>query len=224
MPHILIVEDEQRMAETLQKGFQKAGYHTTIVATGFEARPINITEFDIVVLDWMLPGFSGLDLLKYWRSNQYPTPVLMLTARDQVRDKVDGFEFGADDYLSKFFEWPELLARVKSLLRRSISQDPKVGPIELDRSQEIFLENGRPVDLTATEYSILKYFFDRQGRLITRSSIQKAIYSQDKNPFSNVVERHIRSIRQKFTYDPITTIRGLGYRLHTSSSVPENQD
>ncbi len=219
MSHILIVEDEQRMAATLQKGLKHAGFETTIISNGLAARALNITEFDLVLLDWMLPGIAGIDLLQHWRSQKYLTPILMLTARDALKDKVSGLDFGADDYLSKFFEWPELIARIKVLLRRNSTEQIQLGNIFFDRNNQVFLEDQQIVNLTSTEYNILKYFFDRPGRLITRTSLLRAIYQDSKDPFSNVIERHIKGIRQKLNYDPITTIRGLGYRLKSSTSV-----
>ncbi len=224
MSHILIVEDEDRMAKTLEKGLKQAGFDTTIINNGLVARAINISEFDLVLLDWMLPGFSGIDLLRHWRSQHLLTPVMMLTAKGETNDKVTGLDFGADDYLPKFFEWPELIARINALLRRSLPEDFKVGEIELDRLNQRFLEKGEPVDLTATEYKILKYFFDHPSRMISRTSLIRAIYDQSANPYSNVIERHIKSIRQKFTYDPITTTRGLGYRLRTSKTISTDQN
>ena len=224
MSHILIVEDEERMAATLKKGIEQAGFDTTSLFNGLAARAIDISEYDLVVLDWMLPGISGLDLLQHWRLQKFTTPILMLTARDALNDKVTGLDFGADDYVSKFFEWPELIARIKVLLRRVQLEETNVGTISLDRINQIFMENGQSVNLTATEYNILKYFYNRPGRLITRTSLLRSVYEDAKDPFSNVIERHIKSIRQKFEYDPITTIRGLGYRLNTSSAIQNNQN
>lgn len=220
MSHILVVEDEQRMAATLEKGLTKAGFTVTIVTNGLMARSLPITEFDLVLLDWILPGFSGIDLLRYWRSQRYQTPVLMLTAKGQIQDKVDGLDFGADDYMTKFFEWPELIARINALLRRASPEKTlKVGPIELDVANEQFLENGKSINLTVTEYKVLRYFFNHPGKLISRTSLIRAIYDIAENPYSNVIERHIKSIRKKCTYDPIQTVRGLGYRLATSAEV-----
>jgi DNA-binding response OmpR family regulator len=219
MSHILLVEDEERMAQTLIKGLKKVGFGVTHINNGLSARVIDITDFDAVVLDWMLPGFSGIDLLRNWRSNKQMTPVLMLTAKGEVRDKVDGLNFGADDYMTKFFEWPELIARLNALIRRNTLEDFIVGTIQLDRHNEAFSENAALVNLTATEYKILKYFFDHPTRLISKTSLVRAVYDQASNPYSNVIERHIKSIRKKFTYDPITTNRGLGYRLNTSTPI-----
>jgi DNA-binding response OmpR family regulator len=148
----------------------------------------------------------------------------MLTARDGLADTVTGLDFGADDYISKFFKWPELIARINSLLRRARPEANLVKGIEFDRTNQIFLEDSIPVNLTATEYNILKYFFDHPNALITRTSLLLSVYQDSKETFSNVIERHIKSIRQKFNYDPISTIRGLGYRLRSSSSVQSHKD
>ena len=224
MSHILIIEDELGMSNSLVKGLSKAGFLTTVINNGLVARSVNINEFDLILLDWMLPGISGIELLNYWRSQHLQTPIIMLTAKNTVADKVNGLDFGADDYISKFFEWPELLARINALLRRITTQVIEVGGIKYDKVNQQFSENDRLIDLTATEHNILKYFFERPNRLITRTSLVRALYDQAHNPFSNVIERHIRSIRQKFSYDPIQTTRGLGYRLNTNQTIPNHKD
>jgi DNA-binding response OmpR family regulator len=218
MSQILIVEDEERMAQSLEKGLNKMGYDTHVINNGLMARVQDIREYDLVILDWMLPGFSGLDLLRHWRSQKFATPIMMLTAKGQTMDKVAGLDFGADDYMSKFFEWPELLARVNALLRRN-KQKEQIGTIILDRENQVFLEDDKQVLLTAKEYLLLKYFFDHPSALITRPSLIRALYEDGEDPFSNVIERHIRGIRQKLNYDPIQTLRGLGYRLRTSDTI-----
>jgi two-component system, OmpR family, response regulator len=212
MHSILLVEDEKAMAATLTKGLTTSGYVVTHVATGLEARHINITDYDLVLLDWMLPGFSGIELLRHWRSAKYTTPIIMLSAKFDLRDRVTGLEYGADDYISKIFEWPELIARINSNIRRTQKSQDTAGTIVFDRNNQQFIENDKPIKLTQMEYKVLSYFFDHPSTLITKTSIVRALYN-DTHPFSNVVERHIKSIRQKFIYDPITTLRGLGYRL-----------
>jgi two-component system copper resistance phosphate regulon response regulator CusR len=224
MSHILIIEDEERMAATLRKGLEKEDFKVSIISNGLAARVTNITNYDLVLLDWMLPGVSGIDLLHHWRKLKYSTPIIMLTARDGLTDTVTGLDFGADDYISKFFKWPELIARINSLLRRTRTEANLVKGIEFDRTNQIFLEDSIPVNLTATEFNILKYFFDHPNALITRTSLLLSVYQDSKETFSNVIERHIKSIRQKFNYDPISTIRGLGYRLRSSSSVQSHKD
>jgi two-component system, OmpR family, response regulator len=215
MPTILIVEDEERMSKTLVKGLTNSGYNTTVIADGLSARLEDISQYDIVILDWMLPKFSGIDVLDYWRKEKkYKTPVLMFTAKSDTNSIVTGLDYGADDYMSKFFTWEELNARIRVLLKRSNNNDVLIDiPIEYDSLNNCFTEVGMIVNLTTTESKVLKYFFEHPKKLITRSQISNAIYTGDFDPNSNTIERHIKSIRSKFNYDPILTIRGSGYRL-----------
>jgi two-component system, OmpR family, response regulator len=214
MPSILIVEDEERMSKTLVKGLSNSGYSTTVISDGLNARLEDITEYDLVILDWMLPKFSGIDILEYWRKEKkYITPVLMFTAKNDTNSIVTGLDHGADDYMSKFFTWEELNARIRVLLRKH-SKIPTINiPIEYDSQNHSFTEGGLVINLTTTEAKVLKYFFEHPTKMITRSQISHAIYNSDFDPNSNTIERHIKSIRSKLNYDPILTIRGSGYRL-----------
>jgi DNA-binding response OmpR family regulator len=216
MTHILIIDDEPKMVATLERGFRQYGFDTSVITDGIDARVAKIDDYDLVVLDWMLPGFTGLDALYYWRTTKkYKTPVIMLTAKTATDYKVEGLNAGADDFMSKFFEWPELLARVNALLRRT--QVPfEVGGIVLDTIEQQFLEKGKPIHLTPKEYAILKYCFARPGRIITRDQLMDILYGMDWPPESNVIERHLHALRNKFQHDPITTVRGVGYRLNTA--------
>jgi DNA-binding response OmpR family regulator len=215
MNTVLLVEDEQQMANTLIEGLTKHGFEVTHISDGARARISPVDTYDIVLLDWMLPGFSGIDVLHYWRMQKIVTPVIMLTAKDGLNDTVMGLEFGADDYISKFFEWPELIARINALLRRTNSATTQIGPIILDRNNKQFSEKSSPVLLTKTEFKVLSYFFDHPSRLLTKDILIDALYSLDNSPDSNVIERHIKEIRKKIKYDIITTVHGMGYRLNT---------
>lgn len=219
MSLILIVEDEERMSKTLVKGLTNSGYDTVVINDGLNARLEDITQYDLVILDWMLPKFNGIDVLEYWRKEKkYTTPVLMFTAKSDTNSIVTGLDYGADDYMSKFFTWEELNARIRNLLKRSSNKDIKINiPIEFDSSNNTFTEQGIIVNLTTTEFKVLKYFFEHPKKLITRSQLSSAIYTGDFDPNSNTIERHIKSIRSKFNYDPIITIRGSGYRLKLGS-------
>lgn len=218
MKHILVIEDEHRMAMTLREGLEQAGFKVEIVSTGVLARLSDLTEYDAVILDWMLPGFSGIDILHYWRTEKkYKTPVLMLTAKNELQNRVAGLNTGADDYMSKFFEWPELVARIHALLRRN-QVSFTVGTVYFDDSSQQFYEKNQAVHLSPKEFQLLKYFFDHPTRLITRDHLISWLY-RDEEPDSNVLERHIHAIRHKFFYEIIHTVRGIGYRLNTTKSV-----
>ncbi len=215
MSRILIVEDEERMSMTLVKGLTNLGYTTDVIGDGLNARLEDISQYDLVILDWMLPKFSGIDILEYWRKEKkYTTPILMFTAKSDTHSVVTGLDYGADDYMSKFFTWEELNARIRTLLRRGSPKEVIIDiPIEYDSQNHTFTEEGIIVNLTTTESKVLKYFFEHPKKLITRSQLSSAIYDNDFDPSSNTIERHIKSIRSKFNYDPILTIRGSGYRL-----------
>jgi DNA-binding response OmpR family regulator len=215
---LLIIEDEEKMAKTLEKGFTKAGYTITLINNGIDARIADITNYDAVILDWMLPGFSGLDVLHFWRMQKKMTPVLMLTAKEQVMDKVAGLNFGADDYMVKVFDWEELLARVRVLIRRNQETQMKVGNIVYDRVKNEFYENNQPIKLTKTEHRILAYFFDHPNRVLTKDVLKDALWGIDNEPQSNVIERHVKEIRKKCTYDPIQTLHDMGYRLRSDTT------
>lgn len=214
MRHILVVEDEERMAETLTKGLEQAGYKVSVIINGREAKHEDISQYDLVLLDWMLPGQSGIEVLRYWRyTEKFITPIFILSAKNRIEDKVTGLQWGADDYISKFFEWPELLARIERHINRFNSYIDRLGPITFNRSEKLFYESTHRVELSKTEYKLLEFFFNNPTRALTRDEIIHHIYGEDKEPGSNVIERHIKSIRQKFFYDPITTIHNVGYRL-----------
>jgi DNA-binding response OmpR family regulator len=215
---VLIVEDEARMAQSLEKGLKMQGFSTSIIADGMLARLAKLTDYDVVILDWMLPGMSGVDILRYWRmEKKWKTPVLMLTAKQETEHKVMGLELGADDYLSKFFEWPELVARLNALVRRT-KADFVVGNIIFDPHSQQFVEKKHAVKLSPREFAVLKYFFEHPTKLVTRAHLIGTLYG-DEDPDSNVIERHIHALRNKFDYDPIITVRGVGYRLNATKTV-----
>jgi DNA-binding response OmpR family regulator len=218
---LLLIEDEPRMAQSLVKGLTKNGYEVFWVENGWELDKQKLGEYSLAIVDWMLPGVSGLDIVRKWRREKIEIPVLMLTAKGQTKDKVLGLEFGADDYLTKFFEWDELLARVGALIRRSNKTKAvlQVGPIRFDKTKKQFYEQSKFIPLTKTEYKILEYLFDFPDKASSREQIFEVVYYKDYEPSSNVLERHIKSIRKKFKYDPILTIYGHGYRLKTANSV-----
>jgi two-component system, OmpR family, response regulator len=215
MYSILIVEDEKKMAESLIKGLGKHEFKTTLVTNGVEARLQDIDDYDAVILDWMLPGFPGIEVLHFWRMQGKKTPILMLTAKDQVNDIVTGLDFGADDYMSKFFEWEELIARLNVLIRRGVENQTTVGPVKFDRVAKQFFEKTKPIALTKTEYKVLSYLFDHPTRIVTKDILIDSLWNIDSTPDSNVIERHIKEIRKKIKHDLIETIHGMGYRLRS---------
>jgi two-component system, OmpR family, response regulator len=211
---ILIVEDEEILANILLENLTKEGYNVKTINNGLKALIEEVENFDLIILDWMLPDFEGVDLLRKWRAKGIKTPVIMLTAKADIQSKVKAFDYGVNDYLTKFFEWEELYARIRNQLKFN-NQILKIGDISFDMENEQFLENGLIINLTKKEYSILKYFFLNPNLLVTKQKLISLLYDFAFNPFSNVIERHIKSIRSKFNYDPITTVRGMGYRLKT---------
>lgn len=218
MSRILIVEDEERMAKTLVKGLANSNHTTHVITDGVNARIEDISKYDLVILDWMLPQFSGIDILDYWRKvKKFTTPIIMFTAKDDINSKVRGLDTGADDYISKFFTWDELNARIRNQLKKSVITKEINIPIEYDPVNYSFSEEGMVINLTKSELIILKYFFEHPTKLILKDSLNNVLYNDEFDPNSNTIERHIKSIRSKFNYDPITTIRGSGYRLRTET-------
>lgn len=224
MANILVVEDEKRMAQTLERGLTQSGHQISLIIHGSKAMQIDISDYDLVLLDWMLPGVSGIDLLRHWRRCGQQTPIIMLTAKTHLTDKVSGLNYGADDYISKFFEWPELLARISALLRRSSETGHTQNILSWDSRSKCFWEKGRIILLTPKERVILKYIFDRPNRLISKQALLQHVYQDENDTNSNVIERHIHSLRSKFEHEPIQTIRGLGYRLNPVLSVSSSKN
>ncbi len=214
---LLLVEDEEGIASHLARALQIAGYAVDRAADGEEAQHLGDTEpYDAVILDLGLPRQDGLSVLRAWRAAGRTMPVLILTARDSWREKVDGIDAGADDYLGKPFATEELLARLRALLRRAGGQAEPVlrhGRLELDpRTGRIALD-GQTITVTAMEYRILAYLMHHPGRVISQSELVEHIYAQDFDRDSNTIEVLIGRLRRKLGRDRIETVRGLGYRL-----------
>jgi two-component system, OmpR family, alkaline phosphatase synthesis response regulator PhoP len=224
---ILLVEDEHGLVMTLTDRLTSEGYVVEAVSdgdAGFERTSTG--SFDLVILDIMLPHSSGLDVCRDLRQRGINTPVLMLTARSQVVDKVIGLKLGADDYLTKPFEMMELLARVEALLRRSSAgvsesaagQVIKFGGITVDfRSTEVF-RDGQPVELSAREFKLLRYFLEHRGLTLSRDELLNSVWGYDSMPFTRTVDVHVAWLRQKLEPHPrhpkfILTVHGLGYRF-----------
>jgi two-component system OmpR family response regulator len=211
---ILIVEDEPRLLASLTKALREEGYAVDPAAEGdeglFKALSYN---YDAIVLDVMLPKLDGWEVLARLRK-QKRTPVLMLTARDATHDRVRGLDTGADDYLVKPFDLPELLARLRALIRRSAGQvQPSVelGDVVIDTRARTVTRAGEPMLLTAREYAILEYLALHRGKLVTRSDLYEHLFDESEDTLSNLVDVHIFNIRKKLGHDLITTRRGQGY-------------
>ncbi|MEO6244492.1 MAG: response regulator transcription factor [Opitutaceae bacterium] len=222
-PRLLLVEDETKTRESLAEGLRLETWNVATAATGDEAVARLAGEvYDLVVLDWMLPDRDGLDVLRHMRSRGLQTPVLMLTARSQVEDRVNGLESGADDYLAKPFAFAELIARCRALLRRpvmSTGQFLRCGDLQLDTRARIALRAGLEIALTPREVDILEYLLRYQGQIVTREMLEREVWKQSHRftAMDNVIDVQMMRLRRKVDGDGpaslIQTLRGVGYRL-----------
>ena len=227
---ILVVEDNPRIVAFLRQGLAEEGYTVATENHGDRAFERAVSEgFDAAVVDVMLPGRSGIQLLRDLRSAGVQLPVLLLTARDGMEDKVEGLDAGADDYLTKPFDFAELAARLRALLRRTGSGAPAVlrlGPIELDPATRTVRREGALVDLTPKEFALLEFLLRNPGRPLSRSMIMEHVWGIRFDPGTNVVDVYINSLRNKVDPDRamIDTVRGVGYRIGASASPLEGSD
>jgi two-component system OmpR family response regulator len=214
---ILVAEDEPRLQAQLAQMLSEAGYVAELCGNGRDARYLGDTErFDAVILDLGLPMLDGLSVLRAWRDAGRLMPVLILTARGNWNERVEGIDAGADDYLAKPFHAEELLARLRALIRRSQGQASAVlrnGPITLDTRNGAVTFGGAPVALTSHEYKVLEYLMHRPDILVSRTELTEHIYAQDYDRDSNTIEVFIGRLRRKLSTDAIQTVRGLGYKL-----------
>lgn len=217
---LLIVEDEKRLCQTVAKHLKGEGYTIDACYDGLDALDyINGTEYDAVILDIMLPGLDGISVLKRIREKNLPTPVLLLTAKTSIEDRVTGLDSGADDYLTKPFSLEELSARIRVMIRRSgverLSNIITVGPLSLNTEKKTATREGREIILTAKEYSILEYLMHNKGIVLSREKITNHIWNYDYEGGSNIIDVYIRTLRNKidagFDVKLIQTVRGLGY-------------
>ncbi|MFD8049826.1 response regulator transcription factor [Streptomyces chartreusis] len=218
MNRILIVEDEERIASFVEKGLRSNGFTTTVVGDGEAAYEYAVTgSFDLVVLDIGLPGRDGFTVLREMREARVTVPVIVLTARDSVRDTVAGLEGGADDWMTKPFRFEELLARVRLRLRTA-ARAPEVtvlrsGPLTLDLRTRRARSGERTVDLTAREFVLLELFLRHPGQVLSREQILSHVWGYDFDPGSNIVDVYVRALRKKLGAERVETVRGVGYRL-----------
>jgi two-component system OmpR family response regulator len=218
---VLVAEDEARMAALLHRGLQEEGYSVDVARTGEEAAWLGEeVAYDAIVLDVMLPGIDGFEVCRRLRSKQRWAPVLILSARGEVTDRVRGLDAGADDYLAKPFSLLELCARLRALIRRGQIVRPAVlavGSLRLDPAARRVWRGERQIELSATEFSLLELFMRRPGEVLTRSRIIEHVWDFAYNGGSNVVDQYVGYLRRKidrpFGCDDIQTVRGAGYRL-----------
>lgn len=223
---ILIVEDDKKVAGFLRRGLKEERYAIDVCYDGEEALfQSQVNQYDLIILDVMLPKKNGFAVCKQIREEGNLTPILMLTARDQLEDKIKGLQEGADDYLTKPFAFEELLARIKALLRRTQdykTKTMKVGELELDPVSRKVTREDKPVSLTGKEYALLEYLMRNKGRIITQTMIIDHVWDMNFDGLSNVVNVYINHLREKidkgFPQKYIHTIRGVGYK------IDENQD
>ena len=226
---ILLVEDESRVAGFIAKGLREQAYAVDIASDGEQALyQAAVNQYDIVILDVMLPVKDGHTVCRELRASGVRTPILMLTARGNVDDRVEGLDSGADDYLAKPFDFKELLARLRALLRRSAALRPqvaRVADLTLNTASHAVTRAGKPVSLTAKEYALIEFLVLNQGRVVGREQIGQHVWDENFDPFSNVIDVYIKRLRSKldtgFSRRLIHTRRGEGYIL---SAQPDASD
>ena len=220
---ILLVDDETELSDPLSRILLQEGYEVDIADNGVTGMELALqNQYDLLILDWMLPHKSGLEICREVRSQSLTTPVLFLTAKDTVDDRVDGLDAGADDYLVKPFELRELLARVRALLRRSTletnsSDRLKVADLELDIENQVVYRRGQAINLSEKEIELLKYFMQHPDRLLTHDEIHSYLWQAEEQPSSNVLAALVRLLRRKIEIKGeaplIHTVYGKGYRF-----------
>lgn len=221
--HILVIEDEPKVAKAIREGLESENYQVTVAATGEDGYFLATTQaFDLILLDLMLPGRSGLEILTALRKQKCQTPVLILTARDAVEDRVEGLDTGADDYVVKPFAFAELLARIRALTRRGRPEQAlrlRLVELELDCVTKKVTRGKQEIDLTAKEFDLLEYLLRHQGHVVSREMLARDVWkvTSRATPLDNVIDVHIARLRQKvdapFKKNLLKTIRGVGFVL-----------
>jgi DNA-binding response OmpR family regulator len=225
---VLLIEDDRKAAKLLAKGLQEEGFVIDVALTGEEGEEqAAVTEYDVIVLDWLLPGKDGLAVCRALRARDISTPILMLTARDSLADRVNGLSTGADDYLTKPFAFAELLARIRALLRRSRLVHPavlRVADLTLDPATRRVTRGGVPVALTSKEYALLEVLMRSAGETVSRTRLVERAWDEASDVIDNLVDAHVSHLRKKIdrggTVPLIHTMRGFGYRLGLPEEVP----
>ena len=225
---ILVVEDEKKVARALHEGLQGEGYEVSVAGSGEDGFFLMNTEaFDMVILDLMLPGRDGLEVLSAIRTRGFQAPVLILTAKDAVEDRVHGLDTGADDYLVKPFAFPELLARVRALLRRGkpdVALRLRLADLDMDIAKRTVTRAGEPLDLTAREFELLEYLVEQQGRVVSREMIARDVWKETSrhtsidNGIDVTVARLRRKLDDRFNTKLLHTVRGVGFVIKDESA------
>ncbi len=218
---ILVVEDDKKVGGFLKQGLQEEQYAVDVCRNGSDAlHMVQVSHYDAIILDIMLPGMDGIAVCREMRQKAILTPILMLTAKDEIEDKVTGLSEGADDYLTKPFAFEELLARIRALLRRNQdykTKELKAGDLEMDPFRRLVTRTGKKIDLTGKEYALLEYLLRNRGRTVTPSMILNHVWDIDYVGSSNIVNVYISHLRNKIDkdYDTklIQTVRGHGFRI-----------
>lgn len=214
---VLLVEDDQQLGDGIASGLRMGGYSVDWVQSaeaGIIARAAE--HYALVVLDIGLPGMSGLDVLRHWRGSGVVTPVLLLTARDTVADRVRGLDHGADDYLVKPFDLDELLARLRALSRRAEGRATPLlrhGDLVVDPAAQVCRRDGVPMELTRREFAVLQVLLEHYGRVMTRAQLESSLYAWGEEVESNALEVHVHHLRRKLGANLIRTVRGIGYTI-----------
>jgi DNA-binding response OmpR family regulator len=220
---ILLVEDEEKVARFIERGLKAELYSIDVASDGRTALDLlAFNSFDLAILDLNLPDMSGHDVLIKIRQSNRPLPVLILTARDSIADKVANFQQGADDYLVKPFSFTELVLRIKALLRRGQSLHPldvlQVGDLVLDRAAHHVKRNGKPIELTSKEFALLEYFMVNAGRVLSRTMIVENVWDQSFEGLTNIVDVYVLQLRRKIDDNSerklLRTVRGVGYSIN----------
>ena len=227
MPRLLVIEDQKKLQKSLQRGLSEEGYEVVSALTGEEGYFFATTEqFDALILDLMLPGRSGMDILRELRTKGFSKPVLILTARDAVDDRVSGLDAGADDYLVKPFAFAELVARVRALLRRDVSGRElflRVDDLEIDLLGRRVVRAGLELDLTRREYELLEYLLRHKNTTVTRDMIAREVWKETSGTLTNNIDVYINSLRKKVESPEkrqlIHTVRGVGYVVRDQASL-----
>ena len=222
---ILVVEDERELAEVLVEALEEESYAVDLARTGAEGDELmSFNPYDLVVLDWTIPEPTGIELLRRWRDRGSEVPVLMLTGRREVGDRVDGLDTGADDYLTKPFSFDELLARVRSLLRRRTKalRTLRAGDVELERATRVVTVAGEAVELPPKEFGILEYLLARVGETVTRTELSEHVWDESFDAMSNTIDVLVYRLRKKIDGGRegklLHTVKGVGYVLRPERS------
>ncbi|MBO9581471.1 MAG: response regulator transcription factor [Sphingobium sp.] len=229
---ILFVEDDERVRRFVLRGLEAEGYSVSVAVDGDEGLARGTAEeFDVIILDVMLPRLDGREICRQLRSASITTPILMLTAMDNTEDKVGALRGGADDYLTKPFDFDELLARIEALARRKdgfTAETPsvlQVGNVQMERDSMRVLLDGRPVELTGREYQLLEMLMTSRGKVLSRTRILNKVWGYDSDPLTNVVDVYVRRLRTKMQWDSengwIRTIRNYGYRFDPAAEMTQ---